>query len=78
MVAANPQSGSVWKKNGEYEIRPDHMWQKYRTTVYEENSFTLAFSLTILNLNYDDFGNYTCEALNMLGTDRETMTLYGK
>ena len=79
LVAANPQSVTVWKKNGDpVSGQSPSTIQKYRTNVYTEDTYTLALNLAIINLNWEAFGNYTCEAQNMLGVDRETMTLYGR
>jgi len=52
--------------------------QKYRTDVYVEGEFTLALYLRILNLEAQDFGHYTCEGENSLGSDKETLLLYGR
>lgn len=34
-------------------------------------------TLTIRNVTYNDFGNYTCQASNNLGKDRASLTLSG-
>jgi len=39
------------------------------------DSTTILSTLTLLNLQDDDFGNYTCTATNMFGSDNVTVLL---
>lgn len=35
------------------------------------------YTLTVKNLRFDDFGNYSCQAANFLGRDYKTIHLSG-
>ncbi|KAL5005103.1 hypothetical protein ScPMuIL_018559 [Solemya velum] len=74
-IIASPQAYSIWKRNGK-ALSSSGLW-RYRTVVYEEkDEHKVTLSLTIMNLENADFGEYTCEAANARGRDRETMVLY--
>ncbi|KAH3837585.1 hypothetical protein DPMN_110980 [Dreissena polymorpha] len=75
-VAAFPHGVSTWTKNGDELIGADESRWKYRTEVYQEDTFTIALYLRILNLEPEDFGTYSCEASNSLGSDKDTILLY--
>jgi hypothetical protein len=51
---------------------------KYRVEMYEDSKDAYTLSLRIYSIDKHDFGTYTCEALNSLGQDAESMILYGK
>lgn len=75
-IIASPQAYSTWKRNGRAIPLLDE-W-RYRTVVYEEkDQHKVTLSLAIVNLVKSDYGEYTCEAGNARGKDRETMVLYG-
>ena len=75
-ITAFPLGVSQWKKDG-VPVAGQSGW-KYRTEIYQEDHFTVALYLRILNLDVAELGNYTCESSNHLGTDSATMQLYGK
>ena len=75
-ITAFPHGVSQWKKDG-VPVTGQNSW-KYRTEIYKENHFKVALYLRILNLDVADFGKYTCEASNNLGTDSMRMHLYGR
>lgn len=75
-VIASPHGLTIWTKNGA-QISGDT--RNYHIRVYEEKDIhKVTLSLTILNVAERDFGEYTCQASNKLGSDSETMVLYGK
>lgn len=77
-VAAFPQGVSTWNKDGKpVGEGMEHRW-KYRTEIYREDHFTYAIYLRIINLETYDFGMYSCEASNALGTDTESILLSGE
>lgn len=51
---------------------------KYFRNLYEEEDHLKILSLNIINIEKEDFGNYTCHASNTLGDDSESILLYGK
>lgn len=75
-VSASPHGYVTWKRNGttlQYKLF------KYRRDIYETKGSTeKTLALTIIDLEKHDFGLYTCEATNQLGSDSESMVLYGK
>lgn len=74
-VIASPHGFSIWRKNGE-PISGDT--RDYHIRVYEEKEdHKITLSLTILNVSPRDYGDYSCQASNKLGSDSETMVLYG-
>ncbi|XP_060563610.1 neurotrimin-like isoform X2 [Ruditapes philippinarum] len=75
LIAAFPHGVGSWSKNGKPvgEMANDN--RKYTTYVYKEDHFTYAIYLSIINLEVHDFGLYTCEASNALGTDSDTILL---
>ena len=75
-VTAFPHGVNQWQKNG-VPVTGQNNW-KYRTEIYKEDHFTVALYLRILNLDVADFGVYTCQASNNLGSDNDEMYLYGK
>lgn len=74
-VAAFPQGVSQWNKDGKKVGEGMENMYKYRTDLYKEDEFTYAIYLRIIDLGYYDFGTYTCEASNLLGTDSDTILL---
>ena len=75
-VAASPHGSIVWRKDG--RNIPLHIY-KYSTMVYdEEDRHEKTLALNIIDIDKSDFGRYTCEAENKLGSDKEHMLLYGK
>jgi len=43
-----------------------------------EFDHTRSLSLRIRNISYNDYGRYTCKAENFIGSDKQSMILYGK
>ena len=74
-VYASPHGSVYWSTHGQ-EV--SSTTSKYIPHIYEEGSHQMELSLNILNLDREDFGNYTCHASNTLGKDSESMLLYGK
>ncbi|CAI9730933.1 system-associated membrane molecule-like [Octopus vulgaris] len=72
MITAVPLGGMSWERNG---ITLKKSW-KYRIEPYDESGNSYTLSIRIIDLNKDDFGEYTCVASNILGEDQETMILY--
>lgn len=72
MITAVPLGIMVWKKDGR-ELKKS--W-KYRIEPYDESGNTYTLSIRIIDLDENDFGEYTCVAANVLGKDEETMILY--
>lgn len=73
-VTASPLGSTNWEREGK---RIENSW-KYRSEAYNEDEHTITLSLRIRSVDKSDFGEYTCVALNHLGSDSETMVLYGK
>lgn len=74
-VAAFPQGVGEWKMHGKpVGEGVENRW-KYRSEIYKEDQFTVIIYLMIINLEKHDFGTYTCEASNALGTDSETIVI---
>jgi len=74
IITAFPLLQTNWKYKGE-ELHNTH---KYRIDLYNEGDHQITLSLRIADINYNDYGNYTCFAKNKMGYDEETMILYGK
>lgn len=74
MITAVPLGGMSWERNG---VTLKKSW-KYRIEPYDESGNSYTLSIRIIDLNKEDFGEYTCVASNILGKDQETMVLYGK
>ncbi|KAK3593822.1 hypothetical protein CHS0354_014369 [Potamilus streckersoni] len=73
-VSASPHASIVWKKNGT-EI-PTSLY-KFWTEIYDDDdNHQKTLTLTVIDIQKEDFGYYTCEASNSLGFDSETMLLY--
>ncbi|BFZ02526.1 hypothetical protein BsWGS_05565 [Bradybaena similaris] len=71
-ITAYPQILSLWKRHGEEIIRNT----KYATEIYNDGGNRVTLILKIQSLDKEDYGDYECYALNLLGNDAETMTLY--
>ncbi|KAH3841372.1 protein amalgam-like isoform X2 [Dreissena polymorpha] len=71
-VTSYPRAKITWLKHG---IPIQHSY-KYRMELYPGKHDTHTLTMTIYTINERDFGEYTCEATNRMGTKRETMTLY--
>lgn len=71
-VTASPLGSTNWEREGK---RIENSW-KYRSEAYNEDEHTITLSLRIRSVDKSDFGEYTCVALNHLGSDSETMVLY--
>ncbi|XP_046350506.1 lachesin-like isoform X1 [Haliotis rufescens] len=72
IVTAFPQEITIWTREG---VQITNSF-KYRVEIYAEEDHTIILSLRIRDLDYRDFGDYTCKASNRLGQDEERMNLY--
>jgi neuronal growth regulator 1 len=72
-VTSHPRAKINWYKNG---VQINHSF-KYRQEVYPGKHDTYTLTLQILYINKHDYGDYTCEAENRMGTQSATMVLYG-
>ena len=75
VISASPQAEVYWKKGNK---KMDTQYGKSRSEIYKDSTHTLTLSLQIIDIQKEDFGNYTCEASNKLGRDSESMILFGK
>ena len=74
-VSSSPHAIMMWMKNGS-EV-PIHLY-KYSTIIYDEDErHEKTLALHIIDIDKSDYGYYRCVASNRLGTDDETMLLYG-
>lgn len=74
-IYAHPQGLTFWKRNG-LEINND---DKFMTEAYADlENRIVTLSLRIKEIEKEDFGSYTCEGSNYLGSDEEEMILYGE
>ncbi|XP_071110184.1 lachesin-like [Haliotis cracherodii] len=72
-IYAHPQGLTFWKRNG-LEINND---DKFMTEAYADlENRIVTLSLRIKEIEKEDFGSYTCEGSNYLGSDEEEMILY--
>ena len=74
-VSASPHASIIWKRDGT-DI-PLHRYKLW-TEIFDDGKHDKSLHLNIIDVEYEDFGNYTCHASNALGRDSETMLLYGK
>ncbi|XP_052796544.1 protein amalgam-like isoform X1 [Mya arenaria] len=72
-VAASPHATIQWTHNG--TTLPLHLF-KYVTNLYNDGVHEKTLTLNIIDIQQEDFGQYTCHASNGLGQDSETMLLY--
>ncbi|KAL3866970.1 hypothetical protein ACJMK2_044213 [Sinanodonta woodiana] len=73
-VSASPHASIVWKKNGT-EI-PSSRYRFWTEIFDEDDVRQKTLTLNVIDIQKEDFGYYTCEASNALGSDSETMLLY--
>ncbi|XP_045156620.2 limbic system-associated membrane protein-like isoform X2 [Mercenaria mercenaria] len=71
-VTSHPRAKISWYKNG---VQINHSY-KFRQEVYPGKHDTYSLTLQILYINKHDYGDYTCEAENRMGTEHATMVLY--
>ncbi|XP_041375624.1 lachesin-like [Gigantopelta aegis] len=72
VISSSPLGVTVWKRRG-MEIGTS--W-KYEVDLYNEAENMVTLSLRIAKIEADDYGDYTCEALNPHGRTRAKMRLY--
>ena len=65
-ITAMPLGIMVWKKDGR-ELKKS--W-KYRIEPYDESGNSYTLSIRIIDLDENDFGEYTCVGANVLGKRR--------
>ncbi|XP_031625515.1 protein amalgam-like [Contarinia nasturtii] len=68
VVHAEPQAHVIWYKETTQIGTTEQLSQQSRGNRH---------TLTIRNVTYNDFGNYTCQASNSLGKDRASLQLSG-
>ena len=73
IITAFPHAVNYWEKDG----RRITSSAKHRIEAYDEGDHSLVLSLRIHDIDQSDYGEYRCVASNTLGTDHETMYLYG-
>lgn len=74
-VEAFPDPSILWLKD-QHQIF-DNQREHYINTFYSETGF-LESNLRIVEIELDDYGVYTCKAINKLGYDQKTIALTGK
>lgn len=76
-IVAYPHGQMYWTKDSE-DIDMSRK-DKYLVELYSgnEDSKRKTLSIRVKNIQPQDFGDYTCVAKNYLGSDRETILLYG-
>jgi hypothetical protein len=75
-ISASPQALVSWKK-GE-AVFPTNDYHRITSEIYDKDIYTTVLLLRIQNLTWSDFGEYICEASNVLGRDQESMQLFRK
>ncbi|KAL4228262.1 hypothetical protein ACF0H5_013695 [Mactra antiquata] len=75
-INAYPHGITRWQKDGRYIGQTDS--DKYHVELYSGSgdSTLKTLSLRVRNVQAEDFGEYTCYAENVIGTDSEDMILY--
>ncbi|KAL4227377.1 Hemicentin 2 [Mactra antiquata] len=71
-VTSYPRANIRWIKNG---VKIIHSF-KHRLELYPRKHNTYTLTLQIVYINHDDYGEYVCEAENLLGSQRASMVLY--
>ena len=77
-ITAYPHGQMYWMKDGmDIDLTSK---DKYHVELYSgnEDSKRKTLSLRVKDILMEDYGSYTCVAKNYLGSDRETMILYGR
>lgn len=74
-VEAFPDPSILWLKD-QHQIF-DNQREHFITTYSSETGY-LESKLRVAEIELDDYGVYTCKAINKLGSDQKTITLYGK
>jgi len=72
-ITAYPHAVNYWQKDGRRIISSS----KHRIEAYDDGENKLTLSLRIVNIDADDYGRYDCIAANALGTDQQTIHLFG-
>ncbi|XP_062574505.1 protein amalgam-like, partial [Saccostrea cucullata] len=73
-ISASPQAIVNWRK-GE-DVFTANSFHRITSEIYEKDIYTTILLLRIQNLTWNDFGEYVCEASNILGRDLERMQLF--
>lgn len=74
-VEAYPEPSILWLKD-QHQIF-DNQREHFITTYSSESGF-LETKLRVAEIETDDYGVYTCKAINKLGHDQKYITLEGK
>lgn len=74
-VEAYPEPSILWLKD-QHQIF-DNQREHHINTFYSETGY-LESNLRIVEIEPDDYGVYTCKAINKLGSDHKTIALSGK
>ena len=74
-ITAYPHAVNYWQKDGRRIVSSS----KHRIEAYQDggSEHRLTLSLRIVGIDVDDYGRYDCVAANALGTDRQTIHLFG-
>ncbi|XP_061192075.1 limbic system-associated membrane protein-like [Saccostrea echinata] len=73
-ISASPQAIVNWRKGG--NVFTANSFHRITSEIYEKDYYTTVLRLRIQNLTWNDFGEYICEASNILGRDLERMQLF--
>jgi len=73
-ITAYPHAVNYWEK----DRRRIMSSSKHRIDAYEDGENKLTLSLRIVDIDADDYGRYDCVASNALGTDQQTIHLFGR
>ncbi|XP_048734566.2 limbic system-associated membrane protein-like isoform X2 [Ostrea edulis] len=72
-ISASPQAIVNWRKG--HDVFTANNYHRITSEIYEKDIHTTVLHLRIQNLTWSDFGEYICEASNVLGKDLESMQL---
>jgi len=73
-ITAYPHAVNYWQKDGRRIVSSS----KHRIEAYDEGEHRLTLSLRIVDIDAEDYGQYDCIAANALGTDQQTIHLFGE
>ncbi|XP_052100569.1 alpha-2-macroglobulin-like isoform X3 [Mytilus californianus] len=71
-ITAIPNNYASWLFKGQAILKSD----RHTINVYEDDKYSVRWSMSIKSLKTEDFGKYTCVAENHLGKAEESINLY--